>query len=247
MRSWSFPPSIVAALSLIFVPSAAAQASSSAGKGPLAVAIDRNINHFSTPRPAPGGFPAADWAAVTTLRGGTEVLLRTDSGIDGRREFVFADRAELVVLNLSHPALTRTARKGLRDIGVDQPAALLAARQHTIVSDRTISVGAGAISESGRVLVPLGEVLQTIPRRAVREIRLERQRGSKVGAAVGATAGIVAGLLTAPYWMMKQCNGSCGDEQFMLGVSLVGLPIAGAVVGYMPRGEEVVVYRSSVR
>ena len=98
-------------------------------------------------------------------------------------------------------------------------------------------------TESGRVLVPLGEVLQTIPRSAVREIRLERKRGSKVGAAVGATAGIVAGLLTAPYWMMKQCNGSCGDEQFMLGVSLVGLPVAGALVGYLPRGEEVVVCR----
>ena len=68
---------------------------------------------------------------------------------------------------------------------------------------------------------------------------------TKVGAAVGATAGIVVGMLTAPYWMMKQCGRSCGDEGFMLGVSLVGLPVAGALVGYMPRGEEVVVYRSS--
>lgn len=245
MRPWLFTPPIVAALSLIFAPSAAAQAPSHVGKGPLAVAIDRNIDRLSATRPAPDGFPATNWDSVTTLRGGTEVLLRTNSGIEGQRMFVFADGAELVVLNLSHPALTRSARKGLRDIGVDQPVALLGARQHTIVRDRTISVGAGVISESGRVLMPLGEVLQTIPRGAVREIRLERKRGSKVGAAVGATAGIVAGLLTAPYWMMKQCNGSCSDEQFMAGVSLVGLPVAGALVGYMPRGEEAVVYRSN--
>jgi hypothetical protein len=243
MRSWLFTSTIVAALSLISAPSAVAQAPSHVGKGPLAVAIDRNIYRLA--RPTPDGFPANNWDSVTRLRGGTEVLLRTNSGIEGQRMFVVADGAELVVLNLSHPALTRSARKGLRDIGVDQPVALLAARHHTIVRDRTISVGAGVISESGRVLMPLGEVLQTIPRSAVREIRLERKRGSKVGAAVGATAGIVAGLLTAPYWMMKQCNGSCSDEQFMLGVSLVGLPVAGALVGYMPRGQDVVVYRSN--
>jgi hypothetical protein len=229
----------------MLAPPAAAQPSLPAGKGPLAVALDRNIGRLSTTRPAPAGFPATDWDAVTTLRGGTGVLLRTDGGIDGRRTFVFADRAELVVLNLSHAALTSAARKRLRALSVDQPVAQLAARQHTIVSDRTISVGAGVISEAGRALAPLGEVVQTIPRSAVREIRLERTRGSKIGAAVGATAGTVAGLLTAPYWMMKQCNGSCGDEQFMLGASLVGLPVAGALVGYWPRGEEVVVYRSS--
>lgn len=45
-------------------------------------------------------------------------------------------------------------------------------------------------------------------------------------------------------WMMKQCRGSCGDEQFMLGVSLVGLPVAGALVRYRPGTEQVVVYRA---
>jgi hypothetical protein len=61
----------------------------------------------------------------------------------------------------------------------------------------------------------------------------------------GATAGAVAGLLTAPYWMMKQCGSSCGDEQFMLSASLVGLPVAGALVGYQPHRSEVIVYRST--
>jgi hypothetical protein len=193
----------------------------------------------------PSGSAAqdSDWADVIALRAGQEVVVRADPAIDGRRSFVFANDTELVVLNLRHPSLPDGVRKRLRELSVDQPASLLAARQHVIVSDRTIRVGAGMISESGRVVVPLHEVLQTIPRGDVREIRFERTRGSKVGAIAGATAGIVAGLLTAPYWMMKQCGGSCSDEQFMLGVSLVGLPLAGALVGYMPRGEEVVVYR----
>ena len=87
--------------------------------------------------------------------------------------------------------------------------------------------------------------IQTIPKGDVREIRVERTRRSKAGAVVGATAGIVVGMLTAPSWMMKQCGGNCGDEGFMLGVSLVGLPVAGALVGSLPREEEVIVYRSA--
>lgn len=187
----------------------------------------------------------SDWTGVIGLRPGQEVVVRADPAIDGRRSVVFADDRELVVLYLRHPSLPDPARQRLRDMSIDQPASLLAARGgQVIVGDRTISVGAGVISQSGRVIVPLQEVLQTIPRGGVREIRMERTGGSKVGAAVGATAGIVAGLLTAPYWMMKPCGGSCSDEQFMLGVSLVGLPIAGALVGYLPRPEEVIVYRS---
>ena len=188
----------------------------------------------------------SDWTDVIALRWGQEVLVRADPAADGRRTFVFANDTELVVLYLRHPSLTDPVRNRLREMSVDQPASLLAARRHVMVGDRTISVGAGVISESGRVLVPLHEVLQTIPRGDVPEIRIERTRGSKVGAAAGATAGIVAGLLTAPYWMMKQCGGSCGDEQLMLGVSLVGLPLAGALVGYMPGREEVIVYRANL-
>lgn len=216
MRSWRVIPSITLSLSLISAPISAS-------------AADRN----------------SDWANVMALPRGAQILVRAETGIDGRRSFVLADVDALVVLNLGHPALSDSVRKRLRAISVEQPTALLATRQRTIVSDRTISVGAGVISEAGRTLVALDEVLQTIARSNVREIRIERTRGSKVGAIAGATAGIVAGIVTAPYWMMKPCGGSCGDEQFMLGVSLVGLPVAGALVGYLPRGEEVVVYRTT--
>jgi hypothetical protein len=188
----------------------------------------------------------SDWTAVIGLRPGQEVVIRADPATDGPRSFVFANDTELVVLYLRHSSLTDPVRKRLREMSVDQPASLLASRRHVTVSDGSISVGGGVVSESGRVLVPLHEVLQTVRRGDVREIRIEHARGSKVGAAVGATAGIVVGLLTAPYWMMKQCGGSCSDEQFMVGVSLVGFPVAGALVGYMPRKEDVIVYRASV-
>ena len=102
--------------------------------------------------------------------------------MDADRSFSPATPSELVVLHLRQPSLPDLVRKRLREMSIDQPASLLAARERVIVSDRTISVGAGVISESGRTLGRLHEVLQTIPRGDVREIRIERTRGSKVGA-----------------------------------------------------------------
>ena len=220
-------------------------------KGPLAAAIEQHIDSLVAARPAaePAGpgeepeSPGSDWAEVTALRPGQEILLRADTGIDGRRTFVFADAAEVVVVHLAHPALPASVRKWLRMMSADRPAELLAARRRTTVTDREISIGGGVILQAGRTVGALDEVLQTIPRGEVREIRLQRTRGSKIGAVAGAAAGVAVGLALAPYWMMKPCGGSCDDERFMFGASLVGLPIGGALVGYLPRHEEVIVYR----
>lgn len=221
-------------------------------KGPLAAAIEQHIDSLvaapsaaaEPASPAEPQSPGSDWAGVTALRPGQEILLRANTGIDGRRTFVFADAAELVVVHLAHPALPAPVRKWLREMAADRPAALLAARQRTTVTDGEISVGGGVISQAGRRVGALDEVLQTVPRGEVREIRLQRTRGSTLGAVVGAAAGAAAGLVLAPYWMMKPCGGSCGDERFMLGASFVGLPVVGALVGYQSKQDEVIVYRS---
>lgn len=256
MRSSVLLAVITASVSLSPSPSATQEPShAGAGrttKGPLAAAIEQHIDNLVTTRPAaePAGpteepeRPGSDWAEVRALRPGQEILLRADTGIDGGRTFVFADAAELVVVHLAHPAVPASVRKWLREMAADRPAALLAARQQTTVTDREISIGGGVISQAGRTVGALDEVLQTIPRGEVHEIRLQRTRGSTLGAVAGAAAGVAAGLVLAPYWMMKPCGGGCADERFMLAASLVGLPVGGALVGYTPRQDQVIVYRS---
>jgi hypothetical protein len=55
----------------------------------------------------------------------------------------------------------------------------------------------------------------------------------------------VAGFYLAPYFAMKPCGGSCGDERFLFAASLVGLPVGGALLGYAPRKQDVTVYQSA--
>ena len=56
-------------------------------------------------------------------------------------------------------------------------------------------------------------------------------RGTVIGAIVGAAVGAVAGVATSVNLAMKQCGSTCADEKALIGVSLVGMPVAGAFLG----------------
>ena len=78
-----------------------------------------------------------------------------------------------------------------------------------------------------------GQPTLRIPRDDVMQIaRFAGRKGSVTGAAIGAGGGLLLGFLTAAAIAYKDCGGGCGDEKFMMGVSLVGMPIGGAVLGY---------------
>jgi hypothetical protein len=57
-------------------------------------------------------------------------------------------------------------------------------------------------------------------------------RGSKKGAIAGAAGGFLLGFVTSVGLANKQCGTSCGDEQLLMAVSLVGMPIGGMILGY---------------
>ncbi len=63
------------------------------------------------------------------------------------------------------------------------------------------------------------------------------RRGSPLGAVIGAGVGIVAGVWLALGLAFKQCGRSCSDEKFLIGLSLVGTPIAGGFLGYRLPGD----------
>ena len=56
--------------------------------------------------------------------------------------------------------------------------------------------------------------------------------GSVGGAIAGAAGGFFLGLYTATLLAYKDCHGNCGDEQALIGISLVGFPVLGGVLGY---------------
>ena len=53
-----------------------------------------------------------------------------------------------------------------------------------------------------------------------------------IGAVIGAAAGAVLGVGLAIGYATRDCGSSCSDERVMIGVSLVGIPIAGGLAGY---------------
>ena len=88
-----------------------------------------------------------------------------------------------------------------------------------------VSAGADEIVVSVK-----GVTLLPIPRFDVTEIR-RRSAGSLVGGLAGAAVGGFLGFGSAISLALKQCGRSCSDERFLIGASLVGLPILGAVLG----------------
>jgi hypothetical protein len=72
-----------------------------------------------------------------------------------------------------------------------------------------------------------------IPRTDITEVRQQSgRRRSPVGAVIGVLAGGALGIWSAGHLAYRQCGGSCEDEKLLIGAALVGLPIAGGVVGY---------------
>ena len=68
--------------------------------------------------------------------------------------------------------------------------------------------------------------------------RIQRPtKGSVLGGVIGAAAGALAGVAASVNLAMKQCGASCSDEKALIGLSLVGMPIAGGYLGakLMPR------------
>ena len=75
--------------------------------------------------------------------------------------------------------------------------------------------------------------------------RIQRPtKGSVLGGVLGVAVGALAGVVTSVNLGMKQCGESCNDEKALIGLSLVGMPIAGGFAGakLMPRAAWTNVY-----
>lgn len=172
---------------------------------------------------------------VLWLTGGTAAMAQTP----GSARPVFT--REAITAALSHVTATIAAPQDPRDdwsrlrqltkIDIALFAQGLAGRRCRIV----------AVEDAALAVVDLESPNRTtlrIPRADVSEIKQwTGRRGSPLGAVIGAAGGLVLGFGVAIALADKQCGGSCADERILVGVSLVGIPIAGGLLGYrLPGG-----------
>lgn len=218
--------------------------------GPLARAITREAVRLATDPSLPelpqtGQQADSDWSRVRTLKPGTEIVVTVLGAQPGTRYVVLTDESDLTTLNLAAPGLPAEARRELLDAGSHHPDYFSVDRTHFV--GKNVRVGPDGVFVADRKVADLGQVVERIRRSDVREIRgPERTRGSVVGAIGGAAGGFLLGGFFAVNLAFKDCGGSCSDEKALIGLSLVGLPIIGGVLGYRAFGRKTadVIYRA---
>ena len=67
---------------------------------------------------------------------------------------------------------------------------------------------------------------------AVPAVAARQSKRGVIGAVIGAAAGALVGVGLAIGYATRDCGGSCTDERAMIGVSLIGIPVAGGLAGY---------------
>jgi hypothetical protein len=63
-------------------------------------------------------------------------------------------------------------------------------------------------------------------------VAARQSRRGVIGAVIGAAAGALLGVGLAIGYATRDCGSSCTDERAMIGVSLIGIPVAGGLAGY---------------
>jgi hypothetical protein len=224
-----------------------AQAQEQPAAGPLMRAVHTDATRLVGARGTVGPAIHA-WPRVTGLAPGREILVEIRGGLAASRIFVNADESELIVLDLAGPPLNSKVRRVLREIASTHPAYFLQVSAGSRFVQDNVRLAPDGVFLADRKVTEISAVVKRIPRPDIVAITTPAQRrGSLIGAAIGAGGGFVLGYVSALHLAYKQCNGSCSDERALMGLSLVGFPIAGGWLGYQanPRTTQDVIYRAS--
>jgi hypothetical protein len=233
----------VPVICLILVSATDAQESA---PGPLRRAITREAVRGVLD--SPHRAVPSNWTRVTALATGTDVTLTVQGRPPVGRVIAAADDSQLTTLNLTNPGLPPKARRALLNMAerfprvIGSPGAREFKEGPVTLSTNGLFVDASKVAE-------FREVVDMVDRNDVREISIDRRRGSVAGALIGGGAGFALGFLTSITLANKQCNGSCAPVKALMTVSLVGLPALGVALGYSAGGIHQVrdiVYRNPV-
>ena len=236
------------ALSMCLVSSAfpvAAQDGIAATPGPIARAITREAVRLGTVQEVakPGD---SDWASVRRLAPGTEVIVTVRGSQSGKRHVVSASDSVLTVLNLTDPSLPDAATRALLSMAANHSEHFAGVKTGGhFLFDKSVRMASDGVFVADQKVADLGQVVETIARTDVVEIRSSGRTLSPVqkGALIGAIAGVATGLTFASLL----CDGShCYTSGYVWAAALFGGSGAGigALIGAARHKAQNVIYRA---
>ena len=148
---------------------------------------------------APGGTPNVwNWSRVGELAPAANVVVTAKGLQPGSRYFVLADEFALTVLNLTDPTLPAVSTRVLRDMASRHPEYFAAMQQNGTFGEGDVRVGRDGVFVADRKVADLGQIVETIARNDVAEIRGPVvARGSVLGAVLGGWLGFAVGAVPA--------------------------------------------------
>jgi len=192
--------------------------------------------------------PDTDWSRVRKLDQGTEVAVTVKGRATETHCIVSTDEASMTVLNVTDPALRPAEAHLLNELACKHPESLAAVRAGaTVPLGQNMRLTQDGVFAGDQKRVALAQIVQAIPRIDVAEVKRKVTRGSAPGAIGGAAGGFLIGWALAVHLGLSvQCQPNCGAVEAGIALSLVGLPIAGGILGYhaFARTTEEVIYRT---
>jgi hypothetical protein len=171
-----------------------------------------------------GGTPVeSNWSRVRQLAPGTQIIVTVKGAPSVQRCFVAGSQSDLTALNLADPALPAAATHVLREMASRHPEYFAAMQKIGTFEDENVRVGRDGVFVATRRVADLGQVVETIARSDVAEIRGPvRVRGSVHGAILGTWLGSGVGLTFGT-------SASSAELGWCL---LTGLTVVGGFLGY---------------
>jgi hypothetical protein len=188
---------------------------------------------------------ASGWLRVEALQPGIEITLTVTESPAAKVRLLVASHDAVFVLRPGGPKLPDRVSLALVGVGSRWPAVFSGGAPYSLADG--VRVADGGVFDGSRKVADLAQVVQRTPRGDVSEIRVAGQRkGNKRMAAVGAGAGFLVGALVGLSMADKYCGSSCSDEKALVGLSVIGLPVALGLLGYYGGGHTVggMIYRA---
>lgn len=146
--------------------------------------------------PSRGPAPGWNWSRLRELAPGREVSVAVKGSPPGRRYFLAADAAGVVVLNLTDASLPAAAARVLRDLASRHAEQVAAVRTNASFQEGDVRLTRDGVFVADRKVADTGRVVETIARGDIVEIRGPVvARGSVPGAVLGAWLGFAAGVV----------------------------------------------------